>query len=266
MTHAWSAAACFAAAGSIAAAQRTHLYTEAKSESLPVWSSSIFAGVGETVTVRIRAVYESQGSTMTNLGFGGVTHQPMLTGWSATDTVLPISPNPPPGESTLGRVYPFSTSGQTSASDTGELTTFVDSPGTLRFAGSRNLTPTTNLSWGVRSGQSLWTLNPTGYNSNLDAVIFRYAFVAGEGGRTLQASTPLDAIDGGRALWYPCHSCTAIILAPVTSDTIHAATITIVPGAWTLACLGAVLWRPVRGGCDARATRPSADCALARRA
>ena len=249
MKSAWSAAALLAFAGSNAAGQRTHLYLEAASDAAPAWSSTIVANPGDTVVVRLRVAYDAMGSGVYNAGFAGMLTQPTLASWDGTDTLLSFSPALPPDDGSFGRVYPFTSSDQSPGSATGALTAFIDGPGTLRFAGSKNVTPTTNLQWGLSSTQRLYSLNPTGYNSNLDVVVFRFAFVAGTGGRTLVASAPIEWIYNEAALWFPCGACIGLMNTPVTPETIHPASTTIVPATppVVLMFLGVGSWGRRRG-------------------
>lgn len=175
---------------------------------------------GTTLLVRVRVDLPDAAVT-TVLGLSGCTFQPTLSGWSPADVRLPFTnldgtgvPEEP--QTGLGRILPFASSGMGSASASGLLTSFVDGGNTLRFAGAHCVTPTTNLSWGVATGQAPPSIAGTDFRFGSDVVVFRYGVVLnGPIGRTYQATVDLSTIVGGRAGWHRQYAFSEGILAPV---------------------------------------------------
>jgi hypothetical protein len=213
---AWIALSSWAAT---AGAFTTHFTLEVSSDpALQGWARDLTVWPGATVYVQVRASVDDNGSIFA--GLASATYQPTLSGWAAGDEQLPftfpgldgsgaptteteyagrhVSASPP---TNTGRLFPFGASGQGTTSASGLLTSFVEGD-TLRFAGSRNTTPTTNLSWGVASTQLTPTLGGTNFDTRLDVVLFRYAVRLGQGGRDLVASVPMEFVVVGRINWY----------------------------------------------------------------
>lgn len=234
--------ALIAAAGlaTVANAQNTRLVFEASNDGGASWAANVNANPGSNVLVRIRAVYE-RGTAASTPGFAGITFQPTLSGWTAADAVMPFATrlDYTAGANDLGRVAPFWSVGQEDGSASGLLRSFVDGGNTLRFGGSKLATATTNLAWGLNSSQLTQNLNPSGFNSNLDVVIFRYGITLGPATtvRTLTATAPLNLINNSRGTWYAT-SAGGSVQGAITQDFISNATINIVPAPASLALLG----------------------------
>lgn len=235
-----------ACAGSIASAQTTRITFEASADppSATSWTSDLAVAPGATVYVRMRVRLEG----WTALGLAGLTAQPTLTNWKGVDDRLAFTfpgldgagapttetayegrhvPAGPQGNT--GRMFPWGASPQGVASASGLLTSFVDGGNTLRFAGSKNTTATTNLAWGVSTAQLTTQLGGTNFEGGLDVVVFRYSVMLGDAGtpRDLVATMPPAYVSNGRSSWYICHNCLAALNAPVGA--IDAATIHVVP-------------------------------------
>lgn len=241
-----------ACAGSAASAQTTRITFEASADppTATSWTNDLTVAPGATVYVRMRVRLEG----WTALGLAGLTTQPTLTNWTAADERLPFTfPGldvfgAPSSETSFmgnhvaadpqantGRMFPFGSSGQGPASATGLLTSFVDNANTLRFAGSKNTTATTNLAWGVASSQLTPALAGTNFHSGLDAMVFRYAVRLGGqlDARDLVATMPRSYLNLGRSSWYICYNCLSSLNAPIGG--IDAATIHVVPSPGTVA-------------------------------
>lgn len=244
-TLALACAACSVALGQ----SNTQVIFEASRDGGLTWSDRVEALPGENILVHARIRYVSA-DTSTVFGLAGITFQPKLTNWNpANDLRLPFSttdgtavPREQPGA--LGRVYPFASSGMGSTSAAGLLTSHVDAGNTLRFAGANAVTATTNLAWGVSSGQLPRQLNPTGFRTETDIVVFRYGVnLGGESPRDLLATVARTDIVGQRASWY------LIIdsrLAPVRDEDILPATIHYIPTPATLLALLCAIATPRR--------------------
>ena len=218
-------------------AQVTHVHLEASTDLGATWSSAVAAEPGREVSVRIRVRLDSAGTTMTSMGLGGLTLQPTLTNWTSGDSALAfadsLAPNALP--STYGRVYPFSSIGQTPGIPPQYV--FFESGGVLRIANSRNIKAPGLLSWGLNCAQSPRSLNPTGYNPSLDVVVFRFGFVAGGGARTMIADADPEWVNNKRGTWYTTPGGTGPVQASLSRESTHPATITIVPSTPGLSCL-----------------------------
>jgi hypothetical protein len=217
-----------------ALAQVTHIHLEASTDLGATWSSAVAAEPGREVSVRIRVRLDSAGTTMTSVGLAGLIYQPVVQGWSENDRSLPFDHAPPANGMGYGRVYPYTSVAQGPGSSSGELTTFHNGT-TLRIAGANSVTPTTDLRWGLTSTQSPQSLNPTGFSTSLDVVVFRFGVIAGAGGaRALRADVPLAWINNVRATWFT--SLIHPMEAAVTPDSVHPAEIWIVPSPCVWSC------------------------------
>ncbi len=237
--------AIVAAAGLAAAAQAqsTRLVFEASNDAGATWTSNLTAAPGQNIQVRVRAEYV-QGAGGTQMGLAGLTFQPTVSNWTAGDTVAALSADGAgvaAASSEFGRILPFAAAGQGSASASGVLTSFVDGGNTLRFAGSKNTTATTNPAWGVAIGQNPQSLAnpPESYSNSSNPLIFRFGFTLGSDttARDLVASVPLSSIVSARGRWYTSALGTALNAA-ITAADITPATISIVPAPASLALLG----------------------------
>lgn len=230
-----AALALSVAACSVASAQNTQLYYEASADAGQTWSQRLDVLPGATVYVQVRARLVNQG-TQTVLGFAGATYQPTLSNWQAGDTRLPFSssdgsgvaPDPP---TNTGRLAMFASSGMGTGSRSGLLTSHVDPGGILRFAGANATTMTTNLTYGVASGQIPPSVGM--FQHGTDVRIFRYAVTLDPTAtqeRVLATSAPIEGVFGGRGLWYRTDGGTNSLIAPVNPlDTTSLAFIHVIP-------------------------------------
>jgi Immunoglobulin I-set domain len=173
----------------------TRLEVEASTDNV-VWSANgMAASAGATLYFRIKAT--KVGPTAV-AGFASLAFQPVFEwppGQSQAFTVLPLT-NAETGlgaapnsgvPANLGRMQPFSLPSMSAASAPGLLTSFTgvwNGRSILRYSGSRNTSPTTNLAWGVQSGQASPAASGTNFNSQGSVVLFRFgvAFSAAAGG------------------------------------------------------------------------------------
>ncbi len=251
-THARSRRLILALAGStacapMAAGQNTVFRTEV-ARPCGEWGPSISAYHGETVSVRVRVTFVGQyPATATTRGFAGATYQPTLAGYfpALGDALAPL---PPTGAGVagcpvvaqacvapfcraVGRLLPFASAGQGTGSASGLLTSFVEG-GVLRFAGSRNTTPTTDLRWGVINGQTPNILACVCFVSAIDVVGFQYEVTigrAGPGRRHLIAAVPHEYIANGRVNWYQNDGGHPVLQAPIRPQDVIPATIHVYP-------------------------------------
>lgn len=174
----------------------TELRMEASVDEGATWSGLVSARPGQEVFLRLRVI-ALQGDVT---GLAGFVSQPTLSGWnSASDSLRPfdfpglrndgtlgpetaydgrhVFPTPP---TSTGRLFPFGSSGMGLGSDTGLLTAFNDPGSVLRFAGSKNVTASTNLAWGLDVSQNPLPLAGTHFAFGSDVVVFRYAVTFGE--------------------------------------------------------------------------------------
>ncbi|MGD9790394.1 MAG: hypothetical protein AB7Q00_00935 [Phycisphaerales bacterium] len=212
------------ATGSIALAQQTRLVFEASADNGANWSTITDPPPGTVVQVRVRAEFIPGNSGLTTMGLAGLTFQPVVTGYSSSEAVAPLSANGT-GVSNesgqFGRLLPFAVAGQGPTSLSGTLTHHVDTGNTLRFAGSRATTMTANLSWGVAIVQNprFITNPPESYSSTSSPLVFKFGFTLGSGSALHIATTPLESILNARARWYTSAE-GAFIDAPITQDAI----------------------------------------------
>lgn len=200
-----------------------------------------------TVNMLVRARITLTG-TSTTLGLAGITFQPKLTGWGASDVRNPFSSADGSGvteepQTNTGRIFPFSSSGMGSASASGLLTSHVDGGNTLRFAGANAVTQTTNNAWGVSSGQTPRSIGGTNFRAGTDVVVFRYSvsLAVGAVDRDLSALVDLSAIVGTRTSWYRTDAGTGSLLVTLAAGDIAANNIHLqvpAPGALALVGLG----------------------------
>lgn len=219
----------FAACASSALAQQTQVSFEGSYDQGQTWTGgTMLARPGDTLLIRARVALVNAGSN-TVLGIAGITFQPKLTNFvpSQGDVVLPFTSSNGVGvaeepQTNLGRILPFASSGMGSTSASGVLTSHLDPDNSLRFAGANAITATTNLAWGVGSGQLPPAIAGTNFRSGTDAVVFRYAVqlnsVAANSSWT--ATVDLGAIIQQRASYYVSYAGLRSYLVPVTQDTI----------------------------------------------
>lgn len=214
------------------------------------WSSSINADTGQTVYVRMRVSL----SGATALGLSGFTVQPVLSNWGAGDVrngfTFPGLDNTgaattettydgrhvrtTPSTNT-GRIFPFGSGGQGASSSSGLLTSFVDAGNRLRFAGSKNTTETTNVAWGVAIAQNPPALAGTNFNSDMDAVVFRYSITLGAGHSAAMVAD-MTQLSGGLIKWYLNTTGTSVLSD--NSISVNPGTINFVPAPGAMALLG----------------------------
>jgi len=247
--------ALVAAAGlaATASAQNTGVIFEGSTDGGATWTGGSIStpSAGGTVLVRARVVLNNAG-TNTVLGLAGITFQPKLTNWSGSDVRNPFTSADGSGvseepQTNTGRILPFASSGMGSGSASGLLTSIVDGGNTLRFAGANAVTQTTNLAWGVSSGQVPQNLAnpPSSFRTGTDVVVFRYSVTLAGGAatdRTLTATVDLAAILQSRGSWYRQASGAGSLLATTTAQDIVGLNITVpgvpAPGALALVGLG----------------------------
>jgi hypothetical protein len=253
-------------------AQSSQIYNEFSTDNGATWAMNASAEPGTTVHVRVRVALVGA----TSLGLAGLTMQPVLQGWRPDlgDTVVPFtfpglnmtSTLPSYGTPTTetaytgrnvenvgtntGRMFPFGSAGQSATSTSGLLTSFNDPGNVLRFAGSKNTTAATNLSWGVGIAQLPQTLAVPNYyagaffNPSLDVVVFRYAITLAEDTtpRDLLATIPAGLISGNKAAWYTqANGAAATNLETIVNDSsifVGGLSIIPAPGASGLALVG----------------------------
>lgn len=164
----------------------TRLDVEGSTDNV-VWSSQGLATQpGATLYFRVKAT--KVGPTPV-AGFASLSFQPIVespAGQPQAFSVLPLT-NATTGAGTLanggtpanlGRLLPFASTSMTAASAPGLLTSFLGSwsgRSILRYAGSRNSTPTTNLSWGVQASQTSPAVSGTNFVAATNAVLFKFA-------------------------------------------------------------------------------------------
>lgn len=174
------------ACGSARAQDITRIDVEGSTDNV-VWSSQgLAAQPGTTLYFRIKA---SKVGPTPVAGFAALTFQPIVespAGQPQSFSVLPLT-NAATGAGTisnagtpanLGRLLPYAATSMTAASTPGLLTSFLGSwsgRSILRYAGSRNTSPTTNLAWGVQASQTPPAVSGTNFVASTNAVIFKFA-------------------------------------------------------------------------------------------
>jgi len=172
--------------GTARAQDVTRLDVEGSTDNV-VWSSQgLAAQPGSTLYFRVKA--SKLGPTPVT-GFASLTFQPIVespTGQPQSFSVLPLT-NAATGAGTLsnsgtpanlGRLLPYAASSMTAASTPGLLTSFLGSwsgRSVLRYSGSRNTSPTTNLAWGVQASQGSPAVSGTNFVASTNAVLFKFA-------------------------------------------------------------------------------------------
>jgi len=233
------------------AQQQTRVTFEGSYDQGQTWhGGTIPYAPGTTLIIRARISLINYG-TSTLVGLAGITFQPKLTNFSPAqgDVVLPFSRSdgggvPEDPQTNLGRIAPFAASGMGTSSTSGLLTAHVDPGNTLRFAGANAVTQSTNLAWGVASGQLPRHLAGTNFREGLDPVVFRYAVQLNSVTTNTEwlATVDLGSILQQRASWYKPTMDTSSYLAPVTQDTIVPLRIVIPsPGSIAVALVGLTL-------------------------
>lgn len=220
-------------------AQNTEILFEASNDAGASWARSVDAMPGQDVIVRVRVRVVNNTDTAV-FGLSSITFQPRLTGWMpATDTRLPFTTSDGSGvplepQTNTGRIAPFASSGMNTGSVAGLLSSHVDGGSTLRFAGTNATTPTTNLAWGVSSGQTPVSIGGTNFRTGTDVVVFRYAVrLNGSEPRDLIATVDLATIVSASAAWYRIPG-DEPLRPRVTQDTILPATIHLIPAPGTI--------------------------------
>lgn len=233
-----------------ALAQQTQITFEGSYDQGQTWHGGTLPySPGTTLYVRARISLINYG-TNSLLGLAGINCQPKLSNFTPAqgDVVLPFTRDdggavPENPQTNVGRIAPFASSGMTSTSASGLLTAHVDPGNTLRFAGANAVTQSTNLAWGVASGQLPPSLAGTNFRSGLDPVVFRYAVQLDSVATNTEwlATVELDSILQRRASWYRVAGQDSL-LAPVTQDTIIPLRIVIpTPGPIAIAFVGITL-------------------------
>lgn len=152
-----------------------------------VWSSGGLAAFpGSTLYFRVRV---SKVGPSPAAGFAAMTFQPIIeypVGQSGSFTPLAFT-NAMSGAgavnnsgvpANLGRMLPFAVPSMTAASAPGLLTSILgtwDARSILRFTGSRNTTPTMNLSFGVQAAQLSPAASGGSFIQQSSAVLFKCA-------------------------------------------------------------------------------------------
>lgn len=155
----------------------TRITVEASTDNLN-WSSSI--GGGLPLTCYFRVSITKTGPTPV-AGLGSIIHQPVIDAsragpnfsslaFSNIQNGVPDSTGLP---ALLGRLNPFAANPMSSGTS-GTLTAFIQG-NSIRFAGSRCTTPTTNLAWGIPSEQRAPILAGTSFNASSSIVVFKFA-------------------------------------------------------------------------------------------
>lgn len=219
---------------SVCSAQNTQLIFEASNTQGQSWSPALTVQPGETVYVRLRIRLTNQGTT-TVLGLGGLTHDPKLSPWnSIVDECLPftdpINPVPEEPQTNTGRIMPFAAGGLGTSTPTPPLGCYVDG-NALHFVPRRPDPQTSNLAWGISSGQTPPSSAGTNFHYGTDAVVFRYSVRVGDSGaeRDLIATQDLSGLVGTRASWYRTDGGTRSLLTTIRPEDIFPATIHVLP-------------------------------------
>lgn len=257
-----AAAVLVVCAGSVASAQESQLVNEVSSDGGNTWSTSASVLPGATVQVRVRCRLIYTGSV---LGCAGVTFQPVLNGWASAagdvrnpftfpglgslpgpDVGLPTSETAYDGRhvanapANTGRIFPFGASGQGQVSSSGLITSFNDPGNVLRFAGSRNTTPTTNMVWGVASSQREANSYGTYFSTARTVTLFKYSVTLSPTleNRTLTADVPLSIASSEDCAWFLNTSGSSALRATLIPSATAVITVVPSPGAaCALACL-----------------------------
>ncbi len=204
-------------------------------------------GPGAEVSIRMRFQYES---TVTVLGFGGISLQPTVSGWSAGDAILPFDLDLPQNapEGAYGRVYPFR---RQQVLPPGPIDPPIPDPmrdwiaidngsGELRLTQRGSLT-NPGLSWGLNFAQSPPSLN-TVFSTSLDLIAFRYGFVVSGGERTMVASAPLAYINNARMIWFTTTTGTGPLFTALAPEDVLGAMVHVVPGPGVIGVILLARW------------------------
>lgn len=178
-----------AAALTLAAHARAQDYTRIDLEGSTdnvIWSSNGVAALpGSTLYFRVRT---SKVGPTPVAGLASLTYQPIIefTGQTSDFSLLPFT-NAATGAgainnsgvpANLGRMLPYAASSMTTASAPGLLSGLSgiwNARSILRFSGSRNTSPTTNLAWGVQAAQATPAASGSNFAAQSSAVIFKFA-------------------------------------------------------------------------------------------
>jgi hypothetical protein len=246
--------------GGVASAQTVTLRNLVSSDGGNTWSPSVVVTPGTTVFVQVQAVITGG----TPLGLAGFTMQPTLSNWDALGgdsrnaftfpgvqsvNGLPQTESGYVGRPVIdvpgatGRLHPYGAGAQGDESSSGIVTSFNDPGNVLRFAGSRNVTPTTNTAWGIVISQFPRDFIGTMFSTSLTPVVFRYSVTLGSSNfseRTLVADVPLAIMNrSGRTTWYLNDAGTmtlAINANPIEQGFIHVIPAPTTCGIIMLAC------------------------------
>ncbi len=202
-----TAGTALALCASAALAQNsTRISVEASTDNLN-WSSSI--GGTSPLTCYFRVTITKTGPSPV-AGFGSMIYQPVIDASRAGPnfTVLPFSniqTGVPDGlglPALLGRLNPFAANPMSSGTS-GVLTAFVEG-NSVRFAGSRCTTPTTNVAWGIPSEQRAPILAGTNFNASSSVGVFKFAATFNDPG-LVWVDVPYSSINSPRdpvCYWY----------------------------------------------------------------
>lgn len=229
-------------------AQSTRVIFESSPDLGQTWrSGNVNYPIPPSSTVellfRVRVQLVNPG-TNSILGFAGMTFQPKITGWSASDVRLPFSTSDGSGvmeqpQTNFGRILPFDSAGMGSRAASGTLTSHVDGGNTLRFAGANATTQTRNIAWGVGSGQLPQRFSGTDFRTGTDVVVFRFgvSIAIGASNRDLSFTTDLASILEQRGTWYRSATGLGNLYAPILPNDIltQHVSFTPAPGVLTLA-------------------------------
>lgn len=162
----------------------TRLDLEGSTDNV-VWSSGGVASFpGSTLYFRLRA---SKIGPAPVSGFASLSFQPIIEsppGQSLAYSIVPLtngsvgSVNNTGVPANLGRMNPFAVPSMSAASAPGTLTSSIgtwNNRAILRYSGSRNTSPTTNLAWGVQAAQLPPNASGTNFNGQTSVVLFKFA-------------------------------------------------------------------------------------------
>lgn len=233
----------------------TQLFFEGSTDNGQTWFGGNRA-FPPTPDLLVRVRVQLVNYTLPILGLAGITFQPKVIGWRSSDIVHPFSSPDGTGvaeepQTNTGRILPFASSGMSTSSACGLLTTHLDAPSTLRFAGANAVTQTTNPAWGVSCGQVPLDLAGTNFRRGLDVVVFRFRVTLDPSdplNRFVSFTTDANSVLQGRATWY--RTIVDGVLVPVTQSSISPLTLVPVPCPGALATFVAagvsVVRRPTR--------------------
>lgn len=195
----------------------TELRMEASADGGATWAGLVSAQPGQEIFLRLRVI-ALQGEVT---GLAGFMCQPTLSGWNSandhlrafdfpglrndgtlgSETAYDGMPVPATPATNTGRLFPFGSRGMGQGSITGLLTALNDPGNVLRFAGSKNVTATTNVAWGLDVSQNPVSLAGTLFAGGSDVVVFRYGVTLGETAGIERTAT-VGNVSGNTVGWY----------------------------------------------------------------